>query len=143
MFSSLRLISSPASSKFIMLFNITATLIALALARSDPSYFKCTVSIQISFLYYLVMDLKICSLNVRGLGDRLKRRETFNWSKKDFNLYAARNPLFWKHNCNLVIRKSGLDTNFLHHFPLWKVDFKFYFPSQNFTIQNGLQFHIC
>ena len=38
---------------------------------------------------------------------------------------------------------SGLDTNFLHHFPLWKVDFKFYFPSQNFTIQNGLQFHIC
>ena len=26
------------------------------------------------------MDLKICSLNVRGLGDRLKRREiSFNW----------------------------------------------------------------
>ena len=25
------------------------------------------------------MDLKICSLNVRGLGDRLKRRKTFNW----------------------------------------------------------------
>ena len=25
------------------------------------------------------MDLKICSLNVRGLGERLKRRETFNW----------------------------------------------------------------
>ena len=42
-----------------------------------------------------------------------------------------------------VLVSTGLDTNFLHHFPLWKVDFKFYFPSQNFTIQNGLQFHIC
>ena len=28
------------------------------------------------------MDLKICSLNVRGLGDKLKRREMFNWLRR-------------------------------------------------------------
>ena len=34
------------------------------------------------------MDLKICSLNVRGLGERLKRRETFNWLRaKKFSIY--------------------------------------------------------
>ena len=34
------------------------------------------------------MDLKICSLNVRGLGKRLKRRETFNWLRaKRFSIY--------------------------------------------------------
>ena len=32
---------------------------------------------------------------------------------------------------------GGLDTNFLHHFPLWKVDFKFYFPTQNLSLHNG------
>ena len=34
------------------------------------------------------MDLKICSLNVRGLGERLKRRETFNRLRaKKFSIY--------------------------------------------------------
>ena len=34
------------------------------------------------------MDLKICSLNVRGLRERLKRRETFNWLRaKKFSIY--------------------------------------------------------
>ena len=34
------------------------------------------------------MDFKICSLNVRGLGERLKRRETFNWLRaKKFCIY--------------------------------------------------------
>ena len=34
------------------------------------------------------MDLKICSLNVRGSGERLKRRETFNWLRaKMFSIY--------------------------------------------------------
>ena len=34
------------------------------------------------------MDLKICSLNVRGLGERLKRREVFNWLRaKQFSIY--------------------------------------------------------
>ena len=34
------------------------------------------------------MDLKICSLNVRGLGDKLKRREMFNWlRRKKFSIY--------------------------------------------------------
>ena len=34
------------------------------------------------------MDLNICSLDVRGLGERLKRRETFNWLRaKKFSIY--------------------------------------------------------
>ena len=34
------------------------------------------------------MDFKICSLNVRGLGERLKRRETLNWLRvKKFCIY--------------------------------------------------------
>ena len=34
------------------------------------------------------MDLKVCSLNVRGLRDRLKRREMFNWlRKKNYSIY--------------------------------------------------------
>ena len=34
------------------------------------------------------MDFKICSLNVRGLGERLKRREPFNWLRaKKFCIY--------------------------------------------------------
>ena len=34
------------------------------------------------------MDLKICSLNVRGLGDKLKRREMFNWlRRKSYPVY--------------------------------------------------------
>jgi len=34
------------------------------------------------------MDLKVCSLNVRGLGDMLKRREMFKWlRKKNYSIY--------------------------------------------------------
>ena len=42
------------------------------------------------------MGFTICSLNVRGLGERLKRRETFNWqrAKKVLHLSFARNALF-------------------------------------------------
>ena len=36
----------------------------------------------------LRLDLKVCSLNVRGLGDRLKRQEMFNWLRgKKYSLY--------------------------------------------------------
>jgi len=58
---------------------------------SDLSCFKCMVFIQNDSLLtydYLVMDLKICSLNVQGLGERLKIRETFNWLRaKQFSIY--------------------------------------------------------
>ena len=34
------------------------------------------------------MDLKVGSINVRGLGDRLKRQEIFNWLKhKNMSIY--------------------------------------------------------
>ena len=34
------------------------------------------------------MDLKVASLNVRGLGNKEKRRETFNWLRsKRFSIY--------------------------------------------------------
>ena len=42
------------------------------------------------------MNLKIASLNVRGIGNNAKRKEVFNWlrSKKFFGIHAARSPLF-------------------------------------------------
>ena len=41
-----------------------------------------------NFLPFFFMDLKICPLNVRGLGDWLKRREMFNWlRKKNYQVY--------------------------------------------------------
>ena len=34
------------------------------------------------------MNIKISSLNIRGMGDKLKRRETFNWLRaKNFHIY--------------------------------------------------------
>lgn len=40
------------------------------------------------FFSVLFTDLKIGSLNVRGLGDRLKRREMFDWlRRKKFSIY--------------------------------------------------------
>jgi len=35
------------------------------------------------------MNLKICSLNVGGLGDKLKRREMFNWLRRKVILPAS------------------------------------------------------
>ena len=42
------------------------------------------------------MNLKIASLNVRGIGNNTKRREVFSWprSKKTLNIHAERGPLF-------------------------------------------------
>ena len=35
-----------------------------------------------------MMNLKVCSLNARGKGDQLKRRETFNWLReKKISIY--------------------------------------------------------
>ena len=64
----------------------------------SKAVFECMAFIQVSPLIedYLVMDLRICSLNVRGLGERLKRRETFNWLRaKKFSIYLLQEtPLF-------------------------------------------------
>ena len=32
-----------------------------------------------SWFCLIMTDFKVCSLNVRGLGEQLKRREIFNW----------------------------------------------------------------
>ena len=43
-----------------------------------------------SLLYFVLImtDLKVCSLNVRGLGEQLKRREIFNWLRaKKYSIY--------------------------------------------------------
>ena len=67
-------------------------------SSSDLNYFKCMVFVQNDSLLtydYLVMDLKICSLNVRGFGERLKRKGSILLAKSKtvFNLSAARNSL--------------------------------------------------
>lgn len=47
----------------------------------------------LAFLCFLVFclittDLKVCSLNVRGLREQLKRREIFNWLRtKNYSIY--------------------------------------------------------
>jgi len=44
--------------------------------------------IFLSFCLYKTMDLKIASLNARGLGNNTKRREVFNWLRaKKFSIY--------------------------------------------------------
>ena len=42
------------------------------------------------------MDLIIGSINTRGLGDRFKRREIFNWLKykKNVGILYPRSPLY-------------------------------------------------
>ena len=59
------------------------------------------------------MDLKVCSLNVRGLGDRLKRREMFNWlRKKNYSIYMTLIHLFWT---------CSVSTLFWQDFKQWAV----------------------
>ena len=59
------------------------------------------------------MDLKICSLNVRGLGDKLKRREIFLLAKEEklFYFYASRSALLGKHNVFMGCR-MGIQNTF-------------------------------
>ena len=51
-------------------------------------------------------ELVICSLNVRGLSNTLKRPETFGWlrMKKNFNLFLTRSPLRQREGTLVVFR---------------------------------------
>ena len=49
------------------------------------------------------MDLKVASLNVRGLGNKEKRRETFNWLRsKRFSIY-----LLQEHTVQITLCNNG------------------------------------
>ena len=49
------------------------------------------------------MDLKIGSINVRGLGDQVKRREIFNWLRaKKYSVYFIQEM-----HCTETIRMIG------------------------------------
>ena len=50
------------------------------------------------------MDLKVGSINVRGLGDRLKRQEIFNWLKtqKHVNIFYSRSSLYGRQCARLA-----------------------------------------
>ena len=49
------------------------------------------------------MDLKIRSINVRGLGDQVKRREIFNWLRaKKYSVYFIQEM-----HCTETIRMIG------------------------------------
>ena len=41
-----------------------------------------------SWFCLIMTDFKVCSLNVQGLGEQLKRREIFNWLRaKNYSIY--------------------------------------------------------
>ena len=45
----------------------------------------------LAFLCLTMMDLEVCSLSVRGLGEKLNRRGTFNWLRaKNYSIYLLR-----------------------------------------------------
>ena len=48
------------------------------------------------FFFFSDNEIKIISLNVRGLGNSTKRREIFNWlrAKKNVDLHVTRSSLF-------------------------------------------------
>ena len=95
------------------------------------------------------MNLSICSLNVRGLGDSLKRREVFNWlRKKKYSIYMLQevhcseksNPM-WSAECRyktifrgLASNQSGVAVLFNNNF-----DFKI---KKSFSDPNG-RYIIC
>ena len=74
---------------FTLYYMYSATNIALGCNNYETIVrFYCMAFPVDNFLYFL-MDLKVCSLNVRGLGDKLKRREMFNWlRKKNYSIHV-------------------------------------------------------
>ena len=56
-------------------------------------------------------ELKIASMNVRGIGNNNKRRETFNWLRNNYQLsfykwYTVRRQLLIRGDLNRAIKRS-------------------------------------
>ena len=90
----------PKSNKavFYMLISFVSVLFSFSLQFvSSNTLFRFVSfpfdSAWLAFLLFTVFcsimtDLKVCSLNVRGLGEQLKRREIFNWLRaKRYSIY--------------------------------------------------------
>ena len=59
------------------------------------------------------MDLKIGSINVRGLGDNQKRREIFNWLKaKNFSIYFLQEVHCTESTTSIWAAEWGYETLF-------------------------------
>jgi len=59
------------------------------------------------------LDLKTCSLNVRGLGDKLKRREMFNWlRRKSYSVYMIQEVHCSKNTISVWSAEWGYKTLF-------------------------------
>ena len=59
------------------------------------------------------MDLKICSLNVRGLGDKLKRREIFYWlRRKNYSIFMLQEVHCSENTMSLWAAEWGYKTLF-------------------------------
>ena len=58
------------------------------------------------------MNLSICSLNVRGLGDNFKKREVFNWHRKKKKYYIYMLQVQWSENTNPMCDDIFVDGDF-------------------------------
>ena len=59
------------------------------------------------------MDLKIGSINVRGLGDQVKRREIFNWLQaKKYSVHFIQEIHFTENNKNDWLAEWGYQALF-------------------------------
>ena len=82
----------PQTSHFV---TITKTTIVCFYSMAPPTVSNIFFSVQ-------PMDLKMCSLNVRGLGDKLKRCEMFNWlRRKTYSIYMLQ-EVHWLENAMSV-----------------------------------------
>ena len=86
----------PQTLRFVI---ITKTTIVRFYCMAPPTYSNIFFSVQ-------PMDLKICSLNVRGLVDKLKRREMFNWlRRKNYSIYMLQ-EVHCSENTMVTARKT-------------------------------------
>ena len=62
------------------------------------------------------MNFKICSLNVRGLGDKVKRREVFNWLRdKKFSIIMLQEVHCIDKNIPIYLAEWGCEGLFSCH----------------------------
>ena len=80
-----------------MLISFVSVLFSFSLqfvsSKHVISICKSSLRLRMACFCLIMTVLKVCSLNVRGLGEQLKRREIFNWLrvKKILNLSTPGN----------------------------------------------------